>query len=208
MQLPETYRSELGLTVAGASPELLAELLVALSFETRRLGAPIDDALQPGVSRQYVIDRLGELGLPAPEELITLWTWRNGTRPGMIGGQGLGLLPIESAVSIYPTDNLGDGHFSWHPAWITVLGPGNFSISVDTREVDHPPLVRSTDPARGTADDEPENQVVSLCTPVTWWVLARVKGWTHWERSTGIGVWLADRDMFPMEWWLTQVGNK
>lgn len=207
MLLPETYRSPRGLTVEGASPELLVELLDALAFETKRAGAPLNDVLQPGVSRQYVQDQLGTIGLTAPEELIAWWGWRNGARPGLVSGQPLDMNSVEMAIHLYPRRFLGDGEFSWHPDWIRLLGPGGYAISVNTDPSEQPPAIRATESFIGTAPDNTATQVVSLCTPVTWWLLARAKGWTRWEVKDGFGRWNPDLDRYPLEWRITEIAD-
>jgi hypothetical protein len=77
----------------------------------------------------------------------------------------------------------GQEDWQWNPDWIQIMGDANgLAISCD-RHADDPPLVRglSWDRVYGTQPDQTLNQVVSLCTPVTWWIDALRHGWYRWN---------------------------
>ena len=207
MILPEPATVDDGLTVVGASPELLEELLDFLDVETRRLGVSVRDALLPGISRQQVQDELGAVGLHAPEELISWWGWSNGAKPGVIGTRSFGFNSLHNTLHSWSleTHGTGDNDGTWNPSWLRVLGPGAYGVLVNCAVVDGPPLVRDSDGWLGTADWDTDNQVVSLCTPVTWWIQARQFGWTTWNGE--IDNWMVDWEKFPVEWRLTEIAQ-
>ena len=57
----------------------LAPVLDALVEEHRRLGSPVGDFLRPGLAAAEVKRQLGEVGLPAPPEVVDLYGWADGT---------------------------------------------------------------------------------------------------------------------------------
>ncbi|MDN4598589.1 hypothetical protein [Leifsonia virtsii] len=204
MILPTTYRASDGLTVEAASPELLSELLGALSFETRRLGIPVDDSLNPGIGRQQIVDGLGEIGLTPPEEALVWWGWHNGLKFGAYRSPALDQISLETSVGMFKTMPLGLADYEWNPDWIVLAGgsPAGMAINCDTRLA--LPHVRGVDGISGTQAGDVTNQVVSLCTPVTWWLLARAKGWTF---PGSDGAWHRDISRFPLEWRLTDLAH-
>lgn len=207
IQLPKLQKTSDGWTVDNASPSLLVELLDELARCAADAGAPLHDVLQPGLSRQQVVDGLGQLGLAAPEELVAWWGWHNGSRPGLIGGQGMALNSLEYALAIYPHDALGTGEFSWNPAYVTLLGPGSYGVSVSTAQSLTPPAVRGTESGAGTEPGRVDNQAISLCTVVTWWITARRNGWITWQDFGGFGSWLPDINLYPGEWRATGLAH-
>jgi hypothetical protein len=54
--------------------ELLDQLRAAFIAK----GQDVDSSLQPGLSRAEILEKTRMLGFPFPEELIQLYTWRNG----------------------------------------------------------------------------------------------------------------------------------
>ena len=59
------------------------------------------------------------------------------------------------------------------------------------------PLVRfvSDDGSTSTQDSDTEYQVVSLCTPVTWWIDSIRRGWYKWDG--GSSTWTRDAQAQP-----------
>jgi hypothetical protein len=49
--------------------------------ELRRLGAPVADALAPGLTDAEIDELLAPLGIDLPEEARRWWRWHNGTDP-------------------------------------------------------------------------------------------------------------------------------
>jgi len=56
------------------TPQLLDTLRAAFLAKS----CPVDDYLQPGLTAEQIISKTRHLGLTLPDELIQLYTWRNG----------------------------------------------------------------------------------------------------------------------------------
>lgn len=87
---------------------------------------------------------------------------------------------------------------NWQPEW-TMLVPGmGCGILVNhMSDPDVAPLVRNLweltfDPQEGSTQ-----QVVSLCTPVTWWIQAIRSGGWAWDTENS--VWRIHQSALPME---------
>jgi hypothetical protein len=119
-------------------------------------------------------------------------------------------LTLAQAVRLYEAETLGittpgtHDPLVWNPSWIRVAGEGSRSVAVrcDERAV---PLVRYVDPEfTGSQDwESAQHQVVSLCTVVTWQLLAIAKGWTVFDQRSGL--WVTDWDRYPLEWKFTDL---
>jgi hypothetical protein len=86
---------------------------------------------------------------------------------------------LDEALSTRGTLGVGFGEFEWNPSWFPVAGEGpKFNIAVDFSGDQVPPLVRAISPedASTTHDSSSRFQVVSLCTPVRWWIEAIREG--------------------------------
>ena len=210
MILPPTVRVLDGLTVEGASPGLLSELLEAYSFELKARDRMTFDALLPGLEPEEIHEKFATIGLEPPEELVVWWGWRNGFRLGNYVGARPLQLTVAQAVRLYEAETLGittpatHDPLVWNPSWIRVAGGGSRSVAVrcGQRAV---PLVRYVDPEfTGSQDwESAEHQVVSLCTVVTWQLLAIAKRWTVFDQRSGI--WVTDWDRYPLEWQITDL---
>jgi len=191
-----------GLTVQGASPEMLLELLDAYSFEVQRQDRDFWSTFQTGLSRAEIVDRLQAVDLEAPEELLTWWTWRNGFRTGVNPDVTLPQMSLEFALKLRDKDEMGLEEDEWNPAWIRVAGYSSQDAMAVRCVPGEQVLVRATSADdSGTQDHETSRQVVSLCTPVSWWLLGIAKGWSHWDGK----FWAIDQSLFPYEWQLTDL---
>ena len=202
MNLPATYSTLAGFTVQGASAEMLAELLRAYDFELSKRSFPVTDAFMPGLSRSEIQDALEAEGLTPPEELLVWWSWHNGVRLDVSTGWRRPQMSLGRALGMRAEDDLGLEPHQWDPAYIRVAGEGTkSSIAVSCSPVSPPPLVRAAAPEfGGTQGATNGRQVISLCTPVTWWLLALAKGWSIYDPSDG---WEVDDEQVPWEWLLT-----
>ena len=205
MRLPETTRTPNGFTVEGASPELLGELLDNYARELKRTSPRIYGAMLPGLPKSKISDELGAIGIEPPEEVLVWWNWRNGFRPLVPIGLRHAQLRLEDAVYMYRRSSLGTDIDQWNPHWIHIAGSGNDGDAVCCQRSDEPPLVRAVSSFDiGTQPyEDPLRQVVSLCTPVTWWLLSIAKGWNSWDPITGFWGW--DDSQYPLEWKLTNL---
>lgn len=205
MNLPETIRTANGLTAEGASPALLGQLLDEYASELKTRSPGIYGALQPGLLAAQIEDALGRINLTPPDELIVWWGWRDGFRPMFGHGLRHGQLRLETAIATYKNEDLGTELEEWNPNWIRVGGTGNDGDAVSCAPSEDPPLVRAvstwdigTQPFEDTI-----RQVVSLCTPVTWWLTAIKEGWDQYNPTTGFWDW--DRSLYPPEWDITHL---
>lgn len=202
MALPETIETPVGFTVAGAGPELLAELLERLARECLRGGFDLDQTFNPGASRQEIVDAWAPFSITPPEEAVVCWMWHDGYRMNIGGHQypGADLLPLDQSTGMYAVREKGDGEYSWNPAWIPLWAP-SMSIAMDTTPTSGAPLVRRTDRGLGTFPPETDWQVVSMCTPLTWWLTSFDNGWTVWTSNGPETDWAA----IPEPWRRTQL---
>jgi hypothetical protein len=204
MRLPATVGSPRGVTVEGASPALLAELLKEFEVELRNQGIEIDRLLRPGATRQSVIDEFRASELDAPDEAIVLFGWHNGRFevPGAFSA-----LPVFAAWSLEylaaardrsADEPRGFGEWEWNPNWIRIMGDQYGIAMCCADRPENAPLIRfvSDDLVDGTQDWQTERQVVSLCTPVTWWIESLRRGWYRWIPATQ--EWKRDVDDQPI----------
>ena len=205
MILPETTRVAEGLTVVGASADLLRELLEAYEWECARAGASLVDIYAKGLSPSEIEDRFAAIGIVPPAELVVWWSWYDGVIPGYPPGPLWERLSLDTAIGIYEHEDLGLFEDQWNPDWIRVTGWGaNIGVAASCASSGIPPLIRLVAPGeRSTQPTDDNNQVVSLCTPVAWWCLGLAKGWTVWDPAKGFFV--TDYKKFPLEWMLTGV---
>ena len=203
--LPETTRTPSGFTVERASAGLLSELLDEYSFQLKKRSPNVFDAMLPGLSKTEIEQRLGEIAINPPDEVYVWWQWKNGFRPMSGYGDKIGQMRLSSAVKHYRDWHLGTDVGDWNPDWIPVAGTFNDAVAVCCRSAENPPRVRAVSTFEiGTQDSEGiAHQVVSLCTPVTWRLIAIAKGWDEWEPITATWGW--DDSRYPLEWKLTNL---
>jgi hypothetical protein len=77
-----TSKPAAGGQVFKSTVEDLPAKLERLRLISEKAGQPLDEHLQPGLSRQEIDARTRELPFRLPEELYTLYRWRNGSKPG------------------------------------------------------------------------------------------------------------------------------
>jgi hypothetical protein len=162
-----------GLTVLGASPDYLDELLARYSVLQRTAGYDPEEFLLPGLSRAQIIDAWAERGVQAPEEAVRLWQWHNGYPPGRYPGTSQDSL--EKALGRYDAEEKGRGDFLWSPDWITVAMNGGYAMNT----VSDPPLVWGSDAVIDPDTWDPNRQVISFCTVVAIGIYAREQGFYH-----------------------------
>ena len=140
-----------------------------------------------------------------PAEALVWWRWRNGFRPMVANGMRNAQMSLATAIALYRSRSLGTEEDKWNPDWILVAGSANDGNAICCRPSNRPPLVRAVSTFElGTQDDEDTlHQVVSLCTPITWRLLAILKGWDEYEPFTGFWGW--DDSRYPLEWKITNL---
>ncbi|NEM92312.1 hypothetical protein [Galbitalea soli] len=206
MSLPQTYRTELGFTVDGASPALLRNLLDDFATALVRVGVPVDTLFRPGRPEAEVCAECAGQGLVPTEELIIWWGWRDGVTQGLPAEYfPRDFLSLERSMQNYDDEDKGLDVALWNPSWVRLAGhPRGIAVLTDPAM---PPLVRGVHKGGfGTNDVGTTSQVVSLCTPVTWWILAIANGWWRWiPAADGFGHWEYARDSLPLEWQFTSL---
>ncbi len=205
LNLPDTLPTDDGPIVEGAGAALLRDLLSAFDEETERRGGSNKEQLQDGLSEDEIRTALGAIGLTPPDELVVWWGWHNGIRPGKQSQSRWEQRRLDDSVQIYRQQLLGTGVGEWNPNWLRFAGPHtNHGWSVSCAPDGFPPLVRATDPVEATTQpEETRFQVVSLCTPVTWWLTGITEGWSVWNEK--LEFWETDLTKFPMEWRATDI---
>lgn len=206
MHLPQTIMSPNGLTVEGAGPELLGELLAEYEAILARTDPRSLASLQPGLTRDDIVQRLDGVGLPAPEELLVWWMWRNGFPPmtphGLVNPQ----MSIEFAL-IFRDDDEGMYFENLpSPSWLRVLGDDwSHAIGITCDESIDPPWVRTVHPEFNVPDVlGPEYRAVSLCTAMTWHLRSIHEGWVRFDPESGRWKW-ENYAAVPAEWRATGV---
>jgi hypothetical protein len=204
MGLPSTFLTPAGFTVEGASAELLEELLATYDRESIARGVPVLDAYAPGIARAEIEDSLAELGLVAPEELIIWWGWHDGRMPGAKPISRIDPIGLSTSIEFYNSESLGDGtDDEWNADWLRIGGDGVNGMAISCHPNSAPPLIRYVDWEYGTNEVGIDQQVVSLCTPVTWWLTAIAEGWREWDALPQY--WGYDTSRYPLEWAITQL---
>ena len=184
--LPETLITEDGPTVVGAGPDLLRRLLTELERELAAQAVPVD-LLLPGVDGGEVRRSLQKAGRDAPDEIVVWFEWHNGVRPDA-DGDYVHVLPrfdlwsLRTVVETEPDLPYGKEDWEWDPDWVQLAGDHNGLIYKGKRDPALPALIRAMDPI-ATAAHNAQQQAVSLCTPVTWWIDELRKGWIRWDSS-------------------------
>lgn len=170
-----------GPEAVGSSPELLLTLLGIYEDLVRQQRPDIDEHLRPGIGRRQIADQLADIGIQPPDELVVLYSWRDGNA-STFGGGPLPAFPFHSLeraiadyksladlVSATPDAEEARG-LTWGAelGWLSVTA-GNSGLAIDCRShTGEPPQVRKTDAA--FFDDEGLFRCSSLCTIVTWWI--------------------------------------
>lgn len=198
VELPHLQPSGDGVVAIPHSPELLAELLDEFTSLTEQAGAPGRGALNAGLAEDVVAERLASVGLVAPEEVCVWYHWADGLAEGMKGAFP-GLVPagLERALKNYEDwvryldgragvaleDGMDPIHLDWGVprGWLR-LEHGSHGVSVECVQRDMAPRVRYA--SEMFYVDEPDGQGLSLCSPITYLILAIRAGGVVWDRST------------------------
>jgi hypothetical protein len=188
VKLPEGVETPDGLSVQGASAFLLEQLLPEFEDELRRAGVPVEKSFAPGIGRAEVNTVFERMKLPAPEEAVVWFGWHNGVTALFDWSRAFPRFEFYSIGDVerrYLDENgwpHGHEEWQWNPQWLQLLGDNN-GLAVECVEPrDRSPRVRpiSNDGEWGTQPENGYSQVVSLSTPVTWWIESLRKGEYAW----------------------------
>ena len=170
MILPATIKTEEGLSVEGASPALLAELLGQYGEILRSASPEIWLASRPGLREAEIEEALVLAGVTAHPELLAWWSWRDGWSEGVRRGALLPQMSLEKACDLLPEVNdLPAPMLRPSGTWIPVSGweLGNlvaFSAAAES------PRIRMIAPELEPPQEQEKShlRVISLCTYVAW----------------------------------------
>jgi hypothetical protein len=189
VHLPDTIGTPAGPSVEGASSELLGELLQELESELREVGVPVDTAFRSGASAPQLRAAFASIGIAVPDEIVVWFGWHDGVnRP--IGNRVLPIFEMwssEDAIRNYVNPKgapKGSESWQWNPEWLHFVGDNNGIAVSCGGNLEATPRIRriSAGLEWGTQADDTLHQVVSLCTPVTWWIESLRNGWYEWDR--------------------------
>lgn len=200
LNLPTTFLGEHGLTVEGAGPALLAELLGQYEAILKRTSPHIWESMLPGLPRDEIVAELDFAGLEVHEELIVWWTWRNGHTPGVPNGLRNPQFSLDLALKFRERDELQEFRSLPSESWMRIAGEGmKRSIVIDTDPTARLPLVCQVMPE---VDGDPPIApalAMSLCTHVAWKLVAIDEGWDRYDSDSGF--WKMEQwQSVPREW--------
>jgi hypothetical protein len=186
-----------GPSFEGASADSLRELLGELESLLRSQGVRVDEDLAPGLARDDVRHRFDAARLPVPDEAVEWFAWRNGQTAAAMAQKRESAIPVFSFWSLDEvlaarrtlegSRLFGSEEWQWSPDWLHLIGDNNGVAMSMAAGRSRAPLIRGleiSDP--NTAPDFTERQVVSLCTPVSWWIEDLRSGVIGWNAREGI----------------------
>jgi hypothetical protein len=153
----------------GASPELLRELLAELEVQLREHHYEVDK-LKAGLPEKEIEDRLRAIGVEADPELVTWFSWRDGSDL-QTSLPSFWLFSLSHVEDLYQSADFGTEEWQWAPGWLKIAGP-MYGMAVGPAVASGQPRVRAASPEHTVQGATATHQVVSLCTPVTWWIEA------------------------------------
>jgi hypothetical protein len=187
--------TKFGPSVSPNGPDVLRRLLEEFEELVRSQGAPVDNQLGAPLDRETIVEMLAPIGLTPPEELLAWFGWHNGlTAPpgGRLRGDALSpcIIPstLEQAVERYYTeadDDHEEGRWDAAPGWLFLDATQDGLAVFCGDDPAVAPLVRSADDESPLWAEESSQQVVSLCTAVSYWIRSVELGVHRWNRSTG-----------------------
>jgi hypothetical protein len=205
--LPKTISTPDGPTVVGASPRLLSSLLGVLEAELIAAGVPVESAFLPGISAEFVRSDFASRNLVAPDEVVTWFGWHGGPTAARFASGALPYFPMRTLGSMWmeregpQAHPLGYEESQFNPAWVKIIGQGRGVAVSCEGDPGETPLVRGIDfdGDPGTQPGQTRTQVVSLCTPVAWWIESIRSGWYRWYPE--LQRWDADPRLQPADRW-------
>lgn len=199
-QLPQSVQTLDGLSVQPRGPEVLQGLLSDYEAALHGAGFPVHGALRPGISEGTVRDQFGRVGLEPGPELLVWYGWRDGFTgdmrlPSPHMGPGIDVfLPLEESIDRYMHDRQKD-YLAWPAEWVRLISTQHGIIARCVPEDPQLLMAARIDALPGEEGAPPT--IVSLCTPITWWVEAIRNGNYQFDRSSGR--WDSDYRDLPLE---------
>ena len=184
-----------GLRLNSASPDLLRTLLDEFEDELRRAGVGFEGWLKPGLDPDEVRATLTVNGFSPNEEVVTWFAWHNGESAPFGASAALPRFALRDLDQVIRHFNgeyaqpRGLDWWQWNPAWLRIAWDYGEGIAVRLNpDPTNTPLVRyvTDDGEFGTQASQTERQVVSLCTPVAWWIKSLRRGWYRFKAHQGV----------------------
>ncbi|MBH0083146.1 hypothetical protein [Salinibacterium sp. SWN167] len=200
--LPKTVSTEHGPSVEGAGPELLTELLAEFERELRVVGAPTS-LFNPGLNPGDVERQFESRVRAVPPELLTWFEWHNGEHPSspdtapQVFWSGHTFWDIAGVVRLQDLDidEIAGNELDWDPNWLRLTGRWDNGIAIQCSDAEALPLVRKVAFDTRTNPADTDTQLVSLCTPIAWWIDAVRSGHYRWSDAG----WTRYFELIPRE---------
>lgn len=221
--LPEIIQTEDGPSASRTGPEVLTAVLSQFEHEVAAAGAPIDRLIQHGLSPDQIHTVLAAEGLGAPDELVALYSWRNGMRDGgwedsdqpWIEPAAYRVLPRwdfpslqaaianyrssmqyqQAAIAAHPDRPLEAIYQGTGPGWLR-LTQNLIGCSIDCMgDPQTAPRLRYNDPEFGTESNKHFFRAVSLVTWITWLIEGIRSGAYLWNSDAQS--WIEDWSLTP-----------
>lgn len=204
---------EMVTALTGPVGKRLLVLLEELKAFWVEQGAPIAQALRPGLSDEQIDELMAPTGLILPEEARVWWSWHNGVAleplPGLgalhFGLGGWDVLSLEQAVAEYWRNRslLGEPlepeiapEMYWHQNWFPLMSfdancvffecPSALSTQMPLYMQDH------------VWEDFQTAQATSLLEAMKFWLNVARGGYYRWD--PGLQRWEVEYGEIPLEW--------
>ena len=171
VELPVTMPTAEGLSVEGASPALLAELLGQYGDLLQSTNPDIWLASRPGLPESVIEETLVHAGVAPHPELVTWWAWRDGWSDKAGRGAIIPQMSLAMACELLPEiEDLPAPMLRPEGTWIPVSGwEMRRVIAFSATSAADSPKVRMISPEFEPPHGQVTHaQVVSLCTYVAW----------------------------------------
>ncbi|HEY7933172.1 MAG TPA: SMI1/KNR4 family protein [Solirubrobacteraceae bacterium] len=178
----------------------------------RAQGVPVDEWLNPGLTKEEMDTKAASIGLTLPTEARVWWEWHDGesrdSRESALG-PFKPFLPLDVAIEQYmmsrdvamkaaEPDNppLDDPDFLWPPVWLPIGGDGGHPVVIDCSVAEGEPTPLWAVMWAAAVEDRAELASPSLGQMVAWRIEALENGAWKWDPETSY--WEEEnRDLLP-----------
>lgn len=174
--------------------ELTLALLDDLGARWRRAGAPVADALRPGVSEGEAAALTKPAGCMLPPEARTWWSWHNGTTVATAEYEawpGKWLVALKESVETSRSEwnefvaivGEEEARAIWRPTWLPILttGGGDHVVIDCAEQARASPVYFFDREGGGPWTFTPHAPSIGMM--VTWWIEGIDNGACWWDRA-------------------------
>ncbi len=175
--------------------EQLVSVLNELEAAWRRCGAPIADALAPGLNSDEIDALTKSAELTVPPGLKLWWGWHNGIDPGCDDpaasdtGMAYNLISLQQALEIRAMhlDVCGEPYNEetadvyWRTSWLPFAGPGKDLLFVDTAS----PAATPVREKNWIWEELLTVRAFTLTEVAEAWLHVVARGWVFWVPDAG-----------------------